>query len=93
MVVYKSDKKVRAFIIGDGEEREMLMGYCHEIGLDFVKPNEKSKGTVQFTSWITNADWANSGLDIVALSSLNEGTPVSFIEAQASWKPVVSRSK
>ena len=30
------------------------------------------------------------GLDIVALSSLNEGTPVGLIEAQASCKPVVS---
>ena len=31
-----------------------------------------------------------TGLDIVALSSLNEGTPVSLIEAQAANKPIVS---
>ena len=30
------------------------------------------------------------GLDIVTLTSLNEGTPVSLIEAQAANKPVVS---
>ena len=32
----------------------------------------------------------NAGLDIVALTSLNEGTPVSLIEAQAANKPIVS---
>jgi glycosyltransferase involved in cell wall biosynthesis len=31
-----------------------------------------------------------SGLDIVALTSFNEGTPVSLIEAQAAGKPIVS---
>ena len=31
-------------------------------------------------------------MDIVALTSNNEGTPVSLIEAQASGKPVVSTS-
>ena len=31
-----------------------------------------------------------AGLDIVALTSLNEGTPVTLIEAQASNKPIVS---
>ncbi|HMG67038.1 MAG TPA: glycosyltransferase family 4 protein, partial [Chitinophagaceae bacterium] len=30
------------------------------------------------------------GLDIIALTSLNEGTPVSLIEAQAANKPIVS---
>ena len=33
---------------------------------------------------------AQRGLDIVALTSFNEGTPVSLIEAQAASKPVVS---
>ncbi|MDB4061929.1 glycosyltransferase [Vicingaceae bacterium] len=45
--------------------------------------------TLHFTSWIKDVDWANSGLDIIALSSLNEGTPVSLIKAQASCKPIV----
>ena len=31
-----------------------------------------------------------AGLDIVALTSLNEGTPVTLIEAQSSNKPIVS---
>ena len=33
---------------------------------------------------------AIAGLDIVALTSLNEGTPVSLIEAQAGGKPIVT---
>jgi glycosyltransferase involved in cell wall biosynthesis len=45
---------------------------------------------VIFTSWITNVEWALHGLDIVTLTSLNEGTPVSIIEAQAAGKYVVA---
>ena len=50
------------------------------------------KATLTFTSWIKEADYVNAGMDIIALTSLNEGTPVSLIEAQASSKPIVSTS-
>ena len=43
-----------------------------------------------FTSWRSDIDVINAGLDIIALTSLNEGTPVSLIEAQAANKPIVS---
>jgi glycosyltransferase involved in cell wall biosynthesis len=33
---------------------------------------------------------ALAGLDIVCLTSFNEGTPVSLIEAQAAGKPILS---
>jgi len=91
-VLGKTKKKVRAFLIGDGEEREELKAYATPLGLDFVNGDFEPgmKATVHFTSWIKDVDWANSGLDIIALSSLNEGTPVSLIEAQASCKPIVS---
>ncbi len=91
-VLGKTNKKIRAFLIGDGEEREELKAYSTKLGLVYVNGDfEKGmKATVHFTSWIKNVDWANSGLDIIALSSLNEGTPVSLIEAQASCKPIVS---
>ena len=92
VVLDKTNKKVRAFLIGDGEEREELKSYSANLGLDFLNGDfeEGMKSTVHFTSWIKDVDWANSGLDIVALTSLNEGTPVSLIEAQASCKPIVS---
>jgi glycosyltransferase involved in cell wall biosynthesis len=35
-------------------------------------------------------DLINAGSDIIALTSFNEGTPVSLIEAQAANKPIVS---
>jgi glycosyltransferase involved in cell wall biosynthesis len=90
-VMAKTTKKVRFFIIGDGEEKESLKNYCNQLNLAFTEWNEESKeATVTFTSWIKNIDWVNAGLDIVALTSLNEGTPVSLIEAQASNKPIVT---
>ena len=49
-----------------------------------------TSATLTFTSWIRNIEYVYAGLDIVALTSLNEGTPVSIIEAQASGKPVIS---
>ena len=48
------------------------------------------KTPLTFTSWIRNIDVVNAGMDIIALSSLNEGTPVSLIEAQAANKPIIS---
>ncbi|MBL4709488.1 MAG: glycosyltransferase [Flavobacteriales bacterium] len=87
-----TDKKIRAFIVGDGEERENLKGYSKHIGLDYLNGDFEpgKKATIHFTSWIKNVDWVNAGMDIIALSSLNEGTPVSLIEAQASCKPIVA---
>ena len=40
--------------------------------------------------WRRDIDVINAGLDIICMTSFNEGTPVSLIEAQAAGKPVVS---
>lgn len=90
-VLNQTTKKVRAFIIGDGEDRKIIEYFAQQLNIDFVDFTiQRSKATLTLTSWIKNIDWAYSGLDIVALSSLNEGTPVSLIEAQAANKPIVS---
>jgi glycosyltransferase involved in cell wall biosynthesis len=84
-----SGKKIRAFIIGDGETRAQLENYLTSKKLPFT--NEASVSRLFcFTSWIKNVDWALAGLDLVALSSKNEGTPVSLIEAQAAGKFIVT---
>ena len=85
----KSDKKIRAFIIGDGELRDELQSSCDKLGLDY-STNADRPASIQFTSWIKQVEGPCAGLDIVCLTSLNEGTPVSLIEAHAAGKPVVS---
>ncbi len=90
-VLKKTDKKVRAFIIGDGESRELLYTEAEANNLDYTYfPKNPRKATVTFCSWIKDIDIAISGLDIVAMTSYNEGTPVSLIEAQAGNKAVIS---
>ena len=83
-------RKVRFIIIGDGELRGELEDYCKQLKIDFSTENNTRKDLLTFTSWITDIDVALAGLDIVALTSKNEGTPVSLIEAQAARIPIVS---
>ena len=90
IVSAKTSKKVRAFIIGDGEERKRIEGLAINLNLRFNNENSSEKNILTFTSWIKDIDVSNAGMDIIALTSNNEGTPVSLIEAQASGKPIVS---
>lgn len=99
-------RRLRAFIVGDGQERERLHARASALGLSHVSgPVFNGHGfghgavdgraltapaAVTFTSWIKEVDIVNAGLDIVMLTSLNEGTPVSLIEAQAANRPVLS---
>lgn len=83
-----TNKQIRVFIVGGGELYTELIDYTINIGLSVSENTEVAD--VNFTSWIKETEWVYAGSDIVALSSLNEGTPVSLIEAQASGKPIVS---
>ena len=57
-----------AFLItGDGERREMLERMVEELDLT---------GHVRFLGWRRDLDAIYADLDVVALTSLNEGTPV-----------------
>jgi len=90
-VLDHTDKKVRAFIIGDGESRNDIINLAKDLNIPFSRSNVKFEiSPLTLTSWIKNIDIVNAGMDIIALSSLNEGTPVSLIEAQAANNPVVS---
>ena len=87
-VLKKSEVPIRAFIVGDGEEKQNIINYIKNKNLDFSL--DYNPATFHLTSWIKEIDRVNSGMDIICLTSLNEGTPVSLIEAQASGKPIVS---
>jgi glycosyltransferase involved in cell wall biosynthesis len=82
-------KNIKSFIIGDGDSKTIIMEYCTQMNVSFSETPTDDCDII-FTSWIKNVDWAMHGLDLVALTSLNEGTPVSIIEAQAAGKFVVS---
>jgi glycosyltransferase involved in cell wall biosynthesis len=86
----KTTKNIRAFIVGDGELRNELENYCNTINLSYS--NNTTPAPITFTSWIKEIDEAIAGMDIIALTSFNEGTPVSLIEAQAASKPIVTTS-
>ena len=72
---------VLGILIGDGDEKESIIAKARQKGIE---------QNLIFTSWIKDIDAALPGLDAVILTSDNEGTPVSLIEAQASAKPVLS---
>jgi glycosyltransferase involved in cell wall biosynthesis len=87
----KTNLPVKAIIIGDGELRTELEKCCQQLNLSHsASPESSILADVVFAGWQKDIDIINAGLDIVALTSLNEGTPVSLIEAQASSKPIVS---
>jgi glycosyltransferase involved in cell wall biosynthesis len=90
-VLQKSSKKIKAFVIGDGETRAELEKEALQSGLHFsTQYSTTHPHPLVFTSWRSDVDTINAGLDIVTLTSFNEGTPVSLIEAQAANKPIVS---
>ena len=90
-VLEKTSKSIKFLIIGDGDMRPQMETEFAEAGIDYTYyPIDPRPATAICTSWQTEMDYVLSGLDIVALTSHNEGTPVSLIEAQAAAKPVVS---
>ena len=89
-VLNNSAKKIKAFIIGDGETHQALEAKAAALGISFTNNSSDASANLVFTSWRSDVDVINAGLDIVTLTSFNEGTPVSLIEAQAANKPIVS---
>ena len=86
-----AEKKIRAFIVGDGETRRTLEDWARHSDISITNTKDfDENATIVFTSWRSDIDYVNAGLDIITLTSLNEGTPVSLIEAQAANKPIVS---
>ncbi len=86
-----SKKKLRFFVIGDGDLKISVQHQFENKGIAWCSTeNFNKESPVIFTSWIAEISTAMPGLDIVALTSHNEGTPMSLIEAQLCGKPVVA---
>lgn len=76
-----TDRGIKFLIVGDGELRGELTALSGLLGL--------YDDTI-FTGWRKDMDSVYSAMDIVALTSLNEGTPVTLIEALANARPVIA---
>ena len=77
----EQNTKFRFKIIGDGELKEQLRDYAYKLKVDSY---------IDFLSWQKDLVKVYSDLDVVALTSINEGTPVSLIEAMAAGKIVIA---
>ena len=77
----KSNDRLRFVIIGDGSLRQALEQQAQSLGL-----REK----VIFAGGRKDPEYFYPALDVVALTSLNEGTPLTLIEAMANARPVVA---
>lgn len=73
--------EARFVLIGDGELRGQLEAQVDELGL---------RPAITFTGWQRDLAPAYADMDVLVISSVNEGTPVSVIEALATGCPVVA---
>jgi glycosyltransferase involved in cell wall biosynthesis len=73
--------QARFVFVGDGELRAVLEEQVDALGL---------AGHVIFAGWQVDMAAVYADLDMLALTSLNEGTPVTIIEALAAGVPVVA---
>jgi len=79
----KTSQKLVFFIVGDGELRADIETKISTLKAEF-------NIDIRMTSWIKDIKTFNAGMDVICLTSNNEGTPVSLIEAQACNIPIVS---
>jgi glycosyltransferase involved in cell wall biosynthesis len=79
--VHRREPNTRFVIVGDGERRAELETRARELGL---------AEQALFLGWRRDMRAIYADLDVVVLSSLNEGSPVAIIEAMAAGRPVVS---
>ncbi len=73
--------EARFAVVGDGILRSEMERHTQELGI---------AERVVFTGWRRDLDRIYAGLDVLVVSSDNEGTPASTIEAMASGCPVVA---
>jgi glycosyltransferase involved in cell wall biosynthesis len=72
---------VKLLLVGDGERREPLEALADSLGV--------GPATV-FAGWREDLATVYGAIDVAAVTSLNEGTPVALVEAMAAGRPVVA---
>jgi glycosyltransferase involved in cell wall biosynthesis len=72
---------VCGLVVGDGPERAAVEGVARDLGLG---------ESCRFLGWRADLTNVYAASDVVALTSLNEGSPVSVIEAMAAGRAVVA---
>ena len=83
VLVTERRPRVRFVVVGDGPSRDVLLQRARDLGL---------AETVHFVGWRGDLSSVYADLDVVVLSSRNEGTPMSVIEAMAAARAVVATS-
>lgn len=73
--------EVRFAIVGDGQLREVLEAQTDALGI---------RSAVTFTGWQREVAPIYADSDLLVISSVNEGTPFTVIEAMATGCPVVA---
>ncbi len=80
-VLCRERSNVHAVLVGGGELEGFLRARVAELGLS---------GRVSFLGWRRDLPRIYADLDLLVLTSRNEGTPVAVIEAMAAGIPVVA---
>ncbi len=90
-LIKSSNSNLYFFIVGDGNHTLTIQKFLRKNKTPFSAPEiVDASARIIFTSWLTDISMVHHGLDIVTLTSNNEGTPLSLIEAQFCGKPVVA---
>ena len=74
-------RRVRFLVIGDGHLRETLVAQARALRLG---------DEIKFLGTRNDPENFYPALDVVALTSLNEGTPLTLIEAMANARPLIA---
>ncbi|MBI1737076.1 MAG: glycosyltransferase [Candidatus Rokubacteria bacterium] len=74
-------RRIHVVVVGDGHLRASLESLARTLGV---------RDTVTFLGFREDAGALYSDMDVVALSSINEGTPLTLIEGMACGRPVTA---
>lgn len=90
-IALTKQKQFKFFIIGDGDKTDSLKKYLAAQNIQYAdNKHSLTDESIIFTSWYVNIAEVHFGLDIELLTSFNEGTPLSIIEAMACGTPVIA---